>query len=173
MLSWATGMGLGGPLLPPQGHLLSPPPAATALHPSARRRKRRLERNTDVTGRMDTTSGWGQRGWLGTERAGWGQKGLLGTVGLGGSCQALELGWDGSTDRDGCSGLFMGPPPPHSSCHLPHPAPSWRHPSTLVPIPWGCPAFTPRWPAQCVSFISASSSSLRSESGSRKKRRHR
>lgn len=79
------GWGWEVPCSPLKGTYFPPrPPAATALHPSARRRKRRLERNTDVTGRMDTTSGWGQRGWMGTERAGWGQKGLLGTVGLGG-----------------------------------------------------------------------------------------
>lgn len=55
------------------------PAAATALHPSARRRKRRLERNTDATGKMDSRAGWGQWGLLGTaglvgvSRADWGQ----------------------------------------------------------------------------------------------------
>lgn len=40
------------------------PAAVTALPRSARRRKRRLERSTDVTGEMDTSPGLGAPDWL-------------------------------------------------------------------------------------------------------------
>lgn len=78
------------------------PLAVTAPHPSARKRKRRLERNTDVTGRMDTTAGWRQQGWLGLLR---------------------PLGWGGIWSWIGMdTGGFSWGRHLLSHCHLPHAA---------------------------------------------------
>lgn len=176
-------MGLGVPAAP---QLLaptlkapnSPPSAATAPHPSARRRRRRLERNTDATGRMDTAPrgavlpGLGTTGLLGGCGEGWGPWGSPRGSGTG-------VGWQHGQGR-----VLGGPSRGqavlrNTGCHLlvarlPLPATQTggSQPPALVPVPavpWGCPTFAPRHGSPCLCLLSIP----RSESGSRKKRRHR
>lgn len=139
-------MGLGVPAAP---QLLaptlkapnSPPSAATAPHPSARRRRRRLERNTDATGRMDTAPrgavlpGLGTTGLLGGCGEGWGPWGSPRGSGTG-------VGWQHGQGR-----VLGGPSRgqavlQNTGCHLlmarlpPSNDPNWWFPA---PCPRPCP----------------------------------
>lgn len=133
-----------------------------------------------------------QVGWIRLLQAlcsrGWGQRGCLVAAGRAGdhgeAPGALGLGWVGSMGRAGCWMAFQGGRQFSETravtswwpgCPLQRPnlvVAASSQPPAPVPIPavpWGCPAFAPRHGSMCLCLLSVP----RSESGSRKKRRHR